>query len=96
MKTRRSPRQLKLGNIYVIDFNDHFSARRVTPTDPGNLQPVVLREVGRLVAITPLQYNLEHAKRLGVPDDDNLHDIHGIMRSCIIRVHDLGPAPQEP
>lgn len=83
-------KDLKLGNIYCIDYNDHFHADRVASTDASMHVPVVIQSIGRLVAITPIQYNLEHSSQLSASSSEYAHSIHGIMRSCITKVKDLG------
>ena len=89
------PKELKLGNYYIIEYNDHFHADRVGSENEDLLHPVVLRAVGRLVAVTPIQYNLEHACEGHDANREYAHSIHGIMRSCVTAVHDFGPGPKE-
>jgi len=93
--TKQRKTELKLGNLYVIDYNDHFEAARVNSEDASMLQPVVIRSMGRLIAITPLQYNLEYSNQLTSGPGTYTHSIHGIMRSCVIQTVDLGPFPTE-
>jgi hypothetical protein len=83
-------KNLKLGNIYVMQYNDHFRTPRwVDDDDPNMLVPVILKAYGKLVAITPTQYNLEHA---AIPEHGQ-RAVTGVMRSCVIAAHDLGPDP---
>lgn len=89
MQKRTKQPRLKLGNFYIIDYDDHFEASRATSNDPALLQPIVIRTVGRLVAITPKQYNLEYSCQVA-DSPGYIHSIHGIMRSCVINVTDLG------
>lgn len=92
---KRKKRQLKLGNLYIIEYNDHFSSERAMSTDESNFRPVVLRTVGRLVAITPTHYNLEHSRRIDGDDEAYSHSIRGIMTPCVVSITDLGPWPQK-
>src|SRR5262245_55238866 len=93
--TRRSPMKkntsLKLGNVYISDYDDHFEASRVGSESQAMLEPVVLRAIGRLVAITPKQYNLEFSSQISHVSGEYQHSITGIMRSCVTKVIDLGP-----
>lgn len=77
---------LKLGNVYKITFDDHFFAQRVGIDDPTAFSPVSLTITGRLVTDTPTHYNLESCVH-----GDEVHDIYGVMKSCIRSVKDFGP-----
>lgn len=82
--------KLTLGHIYCIDYNDHFSNTDWADADnPAQLEPVVLRAIGRLAAITPTQYNLEYMSTLNTPSRNQR--VVGIMKPCVTRVQDLGP-----
>ena len=85
--------RLKIGNIYSITYNDHFRAEKSSTQNPELLKPVVLRAIGKLVAITPLQFNLQSQLRSDCPYPESVADVYGIMRSCIIDAADLGPDP---
>jgi len=92
MKRKSQPAELKLGNLYVIDYNDHFEASRVGSNREDMYHPVVIRSIGQLVAITPLQYNLQYSRQVSA-DEVYTHSIHGIMKADVIQAIDMGPSP---
>jgi hypothetical protein len=85
---------LKLGDFYSIEYNDHFHADRVLSEDPRMFKPVILETTGRLIAITPLQYNLEHNCQKSDQPGEYTHSLHGIMRSCITKITHLKPTKE--
>ena len=91
MKKTTKPLELKLGNLYVMEYNDHFEASRVGSENQTMLVPIILRGIGRLVAITPTQYNLEYNRQVITGPGEYTHSIHGIMKSCVTNIRDLGP-----
>jgi hypothetical protein len=84
-------KELKLGAWYIIEYDDHFHADRVSNEDARMQNPVTIVSTGRLVAITPKQYNLEHGYQKSTAPGEYTHSIHGIMRSCITKVIPLTP-----
>ena len=78
----------KLGNVYQVHLDDHFSCRGAPRDAPDMRAPLAMRAIGKLVAVTKTQINLE---TWGPQDDTGPHDIHAILLSCIREVHDLGP-----
>ena len=81
---------MKLGNWYVVDFDDHFTMQRTRANDAGSMVPIPMRASGKLVAITPKLLILEFGRRI---DDDSAayeRSHWGILKSTVIAVHDLG------
>lgn len=80
---------LKLGHIYLLRFNDHFHASRAPVNTSKTLYPVEMEVIGRLIAITPTQYNLEQDRQI---DDGEtcMHSVFGVMKPCVTKITDLG------
>ena len=91
---KRKPTGVTLGNVYCMDYNDHFSNTDwADVSNPAQLEPVVLQAIGRLVAITPIQYNLEYMSVVNTPNKN--HRVVGIMKSCVTRIQDFGPLTEK-
>lgn len=89
---KRNHKKLKLGHIYSVDWADHFSAK----TDAGNpstLRPAMLRTYGKLVAITAAIIQLETERRIDMGTTSYVHEVTGLIKSCITSIRDLGPDP---
>lgn len=57
------------------------------------VEPIILRSTGRLTLDNDTQLNLEFNRNLnGQP---SVTSVHGIMKSCIVRIFDLGRLPEE-
>lgn len=82
--------RFRLGNVYSIDYDDHWSSER-TYRDSVDDEPCRLRSIGRLIKETPRFVILEHQECLSDSHATNKRsDHHGIMKSCITRAQDFG------
>jgi hypothetical protein len=96
MKVRKT-RTLKTGHMYMIEWDDHFSADKVLASNPVTDAPALYRTIGKLVKVTPKLVQLEQTRRTEVDDTgDYSHSIFGILKSCITSAYDLGIDPTDP
>jgi len=80
--------KFKLGHLYSIDYDDHYSVDRTYRSAEDGV-PCVLRQRGVAIVDTPKMIVLEH--NLHVSDkSDKRSDRHAILKSAIIAVRHYG------
>jgi hypothetical protein len=89
-KHQKSALTLKVGHLYSIDWADHFSAK-TTSDNPASRQPATLRTYGKLIEVTPSLIRLETERRTDQGVGSYMHEMTGIVKSCILNARDFGP-----
>ena len=84
----KAKNQFKVGHLYSIDYDDHYSVDRSCRSAEDG-EPCVLRQRGLALVETAKMIVLEH--NLHVSDKaDKRSDRHAILKSAIIAVRHYG------
>ena len=84
------PTKFKIGNVYSIEYDDHWHSERTYREDIND--DCRLRSRGVCIRITPKALILEHEIVASDTHRTNKRsNHHGIVRSAILKVQDFGP-----
>jgi hypothetical protein len=87
-------RKLTVGNIYAVQWTDHFFADRMDTSDAEENSPVSMRNIGKLIGSTGPYLKFEHSRRSETwADGSYKHSFFAVIASDVVEVHDLGPDP---
>ena len=87
----RRKAQFKIGHVYSVEFDDHYSIEKAY-RDDEDAEPMVLRQRG--VCIMESKKIVVIEQHVYVSDrhaSNKRSDRHGIMKSAITRVQHFGP-----
>jgi len=94
MKRKRThPRKFREGELYVVDYDDHYASERVYRQGEARDTRCTLRSVGWVCHEDRKVLVLEHQITTSDRDPTNKRvDVHGILKSAITHVQRLGKA----
>ena len=90
MKSKPKQLRLHLGNIYAIDWLDHYYADRIRADAAES--PVVNRTYGKLTEVSPRYLRLEFCRQISDDTPSTTVSYFKILRTDIVDAQDFGRA----
>ena len=84
-----SATRFKVGHVYIVDYDDHWSTEKQWRSHETGA-PMVLRQRGVCIVDTAKTVVLEHNTHMSDEAGDARSDRHGILKFAIRRVQHLG------
>jgi len=87
----RPKRKFKVGHMYAIDYDDHYSTEKAYREEEDG-GPMKLRARGVVLLETAKTVVIEYSVHVSDRHASNKRsDRHGIVKSCIVKVQYFGP-----